>query len=186
MKRQKSKKVPQIVIVTLFSALPICYAEIALANTTSSSFGLSEHSQIYSKQSAKANLQQNLPKNYLGSRLHTFSTPSVEDLNTLKSTLSQYESQLASLIEKQPTNDSPDLQSAISKLQTKVQALKSNIKDVETSLSTFNDAKTALDNALKAKTLAEQDLKLKKEALDLAKIKNLPLDEKSPSHYSPS
>ena len=161
---RNTKKVPQIIVVTLLSGLPICYAETALA--TSSSFGLNLP-QSHLQQSAKSNQQLNLPKNYQGSRLYTFSTPSEDDLNTLKSTLSKYQSQLDTLLKNQPTNDSPELQTAIDKLQTKIQTLKSNIKDVEASLSTFKDAKTALDNALKAKTLAQKDLEAKKEILHL-------------------
>jgi len=160
---RNTKKVPQIIVVTLLSGLPICYAETALA--TSSSFGSIQSSQSHSKQLAKANQQLNLPKNYQGSRLYTFSTPSEDDLNTLKSTLSKYQSQLDTLLKNQPTNDSPELQTAIDKLQTKIETLKSNIKDVEASLSTFKEAKTALDNALKAKTLAQKDLEAKKDSL---------------------
>ena len=84
-------------------------------------------------------------------------TPSIEDLNTLKSTLSSHKAQLDTLIKQQPTNDSPQLQTAISRLQNSVQALESNITDVEKALTAYNQAKDTLTNALKTQTLAQRD-----------------------------
>jgi hypothetical protein len=154
MKRNKLKKVPQIIIVTLLSGLPLCYAESALAT---SSFGLPIQTQLSSQQSVKSNQLLNQPKNYLNSRLHTFLTPSVEDLNTLKSTLADYNTQLDTLIEKQPTNDSPELQTAINTLKTGISTLKTDVDTLESDLNAYNKAKTALTNALKTQTLTNKD-----------------------------
>jgi hypothetical protein len=162
MKRNRSKKVPQIIIVTLLSGLPICYAESALAT---SSFGLLEQKQSSLQQSVKPNQLLNQPKNYLNSRLQSSLTPSVEDLNTLKSTLADYNTQLDTLISKQPTNDSPELQTAIKKAQTAIQTLKTNVSATEKALDTYNNAKTALTYALKAQTLADKNAKDKKAIL---------------------
>ena len=85
-------------------------------------------------------------------------TPSIEDLNTLKSTLASYKTQLDTLIEQQPTNDSPQLQTAITRLQNSIQALESDITDVEKDLAAYNQAKDTLTNALKTKTLAQRDV----------------------------
>jgi hypothetical protein len=153
--RKNTKKVPQIVVVTLLSALPICYAQSALAT---SSFGLPLDSQLYSKQQAITTQQLNQPKNYLSSRSHTSLTPSIEDLNTLKSTLASYKTQLNTLVEQQPTNDSPQLQTAITRLQNSIQALESDITDVEKDLAAYNQAKDTLTNALKTKNLAQRDV----------------------------
>ena len=153
--RKNTKKVPQIVVVTLLSALPICYAQSALAT---SSFGLPLYSQSHSQQQAISIQQLNQPKNYLSSRLRTSLTPSIEDLNTLKSTLASYKTQLDTLIEQQPTNDSPQLQTAITRLQNSIQALESDITDVEKDLAAYNQAKDTLTNALKTKTLAQRDV----------------------------
>jgi len=154
MKRNKSKKVPQIIIATLLSGLPICYAESALAT---SSFGLPVQTQSSSQQSVRSNQLLNQPKNYLSQRLQSSLTPSVEDLNTLKSTLADYQAQLNTLLEKQPTNDSPELQTAIKKAQTAIQTLKTDVSNLESALDTYNKAKTALTYALKTQTLADKD-----------------------------
>jgi hypothetical protein len=154
MKRNKSKKVPQIIIVTLLSGLPLCYAESALAT---SSFGLPIQTQLSSQQSVRSNQILNQPKNYLSQRLQSSLTPSVEDLNTLKSTLADYQAQLNTLLEKQPTNDSPKLQTAIKKAQTAIQTLKTDVSNLESALDTYNKAKTALTYALKTQTLADKD-----------------------------
>lgn len=157
--RKNTKKVPQIVIATLLSALPICYAESALAI---SSFGLPEQRQSYLQQSTKAIQPLSQPKNYLNSRLRTFITPSVEDLNTLKSTLADYNTQLDTLISNQPTNDSPELQKAINALKTAVNTLKTDVDDLQTALDSYNKAQTTLTNALKTQTLATRDAEEKK------------------------
>jgi hypothetical protein len=152
--RKNTKKVPQIVVVTLLSALPICFAQSALAT---SSFGSPIQTQLSSQQSVKSNQLLNQPKNYLNSRLHTFLTPSVEDLNTLKSILADYNTQLDTLIEKQPTNDSPELQKAINTLKTGISTLKTDVNTLEADLNAYNKAKTALTNALKTQTLVKRD-----------------------------
>jgi hypothetical protein len=84
MKRKNTKKVPQIVVVTLLSALPICFAQSALAT---SSFGLPLDLQLRSEQQAKTTQQLNQPRNYLSSRLRTSLTPSIEDPHSFKQPL---------------------------------------------------------------------------------------------------
>jgi chemotaxis protein histidine kinase CheA len=154
MKRNKLKKVPQIIIVTLLSGLPLCYAESALAT---SSFGLPIQTQLSSQQSVKSNQLLNQPKKYLNSRLQSSLTPSVNDLNTLKSTLADYSTQLDTLISQQPTNDSPELQTAINTLKTGISTLKTDVDTLESDLNAYNKAKTALTNALKTQTLTNKD-----------------------------
>jgi hypothetical protein len=154
MKRNKSKKVPQIIIVTLLSGLPLCYAESALAT---SSFGLPIQTQLRSQQSVISNQLVNQPKKYLNSRLQSSLTPSVNDLNTLKSTLADYNTQLDTLISQQPTNDSPELQTAINTLKTGISTLKTDVDTLEADLNAYNKAKTALTNALKTQTLTNKD-----------------------------
>lgn len=159
MKRNKSKKVPQIILVTLLSSLPICYAESALAI---SSFGLPVQKQSSSQLSVRPNQLLDQPKNYLSLRSQSSLTPSVEDLNTLKSTLADYKVQLNTLLDEQPTNDSPELQTAIKKIQTAIKTLETDVSAIEQALTTYNNAKTALTNALKTQTLAKRDAEEKK------------------------
>jgi hypothetical protein len=100
-------------------------AEQAIA---SSSFFQTD-SQRFQSQTKIATQTQSLPRSYRDLLSPTQATPSIEDLNTLKSTLSGYESQLKTLKNskaKDPLNDSA-FSVAISAVESKISGLRAKI-----------------------------------------------------------
>jgi hypothetical protein len=147
MKKGNKAKGPLIITVALIFATPICLAESALAQTTSSLQGSSfqrpqsavtssryEQSLWWQSQSGLPLQSQNQPKNYLGSRLLASSLPSLEDIYSLEFTLSEIKNQLNTLKTKKVSA------TTISNIQTQ-------ISDVETAITLAKQARTAYQRA---------------------------------------
>jgi len=162
------KKGPLILSTALFFAMPICMAESAKAVTTSS-FG-----QVLPQGSLETTTAKHLgiqPRNYLSQRLQSSSLPSLDDIDTLESTLSSYKTQLATLKSnalKYPTKDISaqvsSLTSKISIYEDKVATAKADYAKFLTAQATLRTALEKYDNAI----LEEQALQSTKDSAQTA------------------
>ena len=179
------KKGPLLFTTALLSFYPVCMAEAAtssfekspLLSATSAPYGHLTPSLAESKRLGQT---QSLPKSYRDLLSPASLLPSIEDLNTLESTLSRLENQLKTLYiskAKDPLNTPAlskaitDVENSISTLKKDIQTLKNDLlalKNAEISLSnalqTLSSAQTALTNAQDAKTSASNTLLTSKEA----------------------
>ena len=191
MKKGNKAKGPLIITVALIFATPICLAESALAQTTSSLQGSSfqrpqsavtssryEQSLWWQSQSGLPLQSQNQPKNYLGSRLLASSLPSLEDIYSLEFTLSELKNQLNTLKTKKVS-------------ATIISSIQTQISDVETAINLAKQARTAYQRAqatlstllsdlaaqkatnsdlFTKKTVAQEDLDAKKLTLEQVEV----------------
>lgn len=126
------KKGSQIFFVTLIFAIPVCMAESARADYLTSTSGFSSiggRQSLVSVQTQTASQFLYQSRNYssLGGKQYPFKLilPTLSDLDTLKSTLSSYKNQLASLKSTPPTN--PENAQRLAVLISDVEASISNL-----------------------------------------------------------
>jgi hypothetical protein len=158
------KKGPLLGTTALFVFLPICMAEAATSSFEKSSLALSSatygHSTPSLKQSTLLNQPQSLPRSYRDLLRPASLLPSIEDLNTLKSTLSIYENQLKTLLisdAKDPLNSSA-LSKAITDVENSISDLKKRITTAENALNSLKNAQFSLQTALNSLQTAETSL----------------------------
>jgi len=153
-------------------------AEVASASSGSSF--VQPGSQQLQQQTAINTLKQSLPKTSQGLRLLPFSSiPSLGDINTLESNLSNAKSQLAtlkSLTPKDPAN-AQTIQTQINAAQAKVDSYTSKLAAAKTSYSQYQEAsKTLADAISKYNTALESETALNtKKTLTQAEYDNLQL-----------
>jgi hypothetical protein len=163
-KAKSIAKGPLLFAVALFAATPICMAEVAFATSLTgqqaqgSSFlkPLQPYERLqgslgFQPQTTSTTLLKSLPKTNLGSRLLPFATPSLEDLNTLESTLSKLQSQLNTLKGLEP-KVKPE---RITSLENQIQNLKTIILATKEARLDYIKAQEALKDAIKAQTNAQ-------------------------------
>jgi hypothetical protein len=176
---QLTQKGPLLIAVALFAAYPVCLAEAASATSLpsqqaqGSSFvrpsSTYERSGWLQAQSSSTSPQRNLPRTSPSSPLLPYSIPSLEDIDTLESTLSTLQNQLAELKTK---NIKPE---RIQQLETRIQDLKDTIllakqarttylkaqATLKTLLTSKNETELRYNDLTKAKTTAETTLTAK-------------------------
>jgi hypothetical protein len=162
------KKGPLLFATAFFVFSPICTAEAATSSFEKSPLslpsGLNAHSTPYLTGSKQLGQTQSLPKSYRDLLSLASILPSIEDLNTLKSTLSRYENQLKTL--KISEAKDPKNASALSKAITDVE---DSISDLKNKISTLQNAITALKNTQFSLTEASKTLSTHQTALNTAK-----------------
>ena len=158
------KKGPLLGTTALFVFLPICMAEAATSSFEKSSLALSSatygHSTPSLKQSTLLNQPKSLPRSYRDLLRPASLLPSIEDLNTLKSTLLTYENQLKTLLisyAKDPLN-APALSKAITDVENSISDLKKRITTAENALNSLRNAQFSLQTALNSLQTAQTSL----------------------------
>jgi len=186
------RKGSQVILATLFLATPICMAQSALALTSSNSAFVkpSVSSSIDGRQpqtrlATLLTSQERFPATGLSNRgllQSPFRLLTLEDINTIESTLATYKKQLATLKATSPKNTSPNnvsaLNTAIRDVETKVSALETALAEAKTAYAKQLDAQETLRRSIANYDLAvsnEQTAKLKadsdKSALSDAELK---------------
>jgi hypothetical protein len=156
------KKGPLLFTTALLSFYPICMAEAAtssfekspLLSATSAPYGHLTPSLAESKRLGQT---QSLPKSYRDLLSPASLLPSIEDLNTLESTLSRLENQLKTLYiskAKDPLN-TPALSKAITNVENSISDLKKRITTAENALNSLKNAQFSLQTALNSLQTAE-------------------------------
>jgi len=181
--RKKTKiKGPLLFTTALLTFYPVCMAEAATSSfeklplsLPSATYG---HLQPFLTELKPLGQQQSQPKSYRDLLSLASLLPSIEDLNNLKSTLSNYENQLKTLKiseAKDPKNASA-LSKAINDVENLIFDLKNQIKTAENTLESVKNAKLSLSKALTtlsnnqtALTTAQTSLTSAQDALKLAK-----------------
>jgi len=152
---KKIAKGPLFITTALFLATPICMAEVASASSGSSF--VQPGSQQLQQQTAINTLKQSLPRTSQGLRLLPFSSiPSLGDINTLESTLSNLEAQLKTLKSQKP-EVKPE---RLTQIESKITTLKATISDSKEAYSTYLKASETLKKALSNQTTAQASYEL--------------------------
>ena len=169
------KKGPLLLTTAFLVFYPVCLAQAATSSfekpqTLSSPYGLSGHSQQYLAQTGLESQQKSLPRNYQGLRLLPQSSPSIDDFNTLNTTLSKYQTQLQTLKDSKDTNPSIELDKAITDVENKISDLKEKISKFTQTITSVKNAQATLATALQTISDNQNKLKIAQEILDKAKI----------------
>jgi hypothetical protein len=161
------KKGPLILSTALFFAMPICMAESATAQVTSSFGQVLPQSRL---ETTTAKHLGNLPRNYLSQRLQSSSLPSLDEINTLESTLSSYKTQLATLKSNALKYPTKDVSAQVSSLTSKIADYEGKVATAKADYSKFLLAQATLRTALERydnATLEEQTLQTTKDSAQL-------------------
>lgn len=184
------KKGPLLFTTALLSFYPVCMAEAATSSFEKSplfaSSGLYAHLAPHLTTSTLLDRPKNQPKSYLNPRSLSSVPLSIETLDNLKSTLSNYQNQLNTLknsTPKDPQNASSyastitDVENKIQTLKQRISALESALKSTEKAKNTLSEAlirlqdtQTALSNATTQKTDAIIASNTAKSNLDVAEV----------------
>lgn len=174
-KHRLSKKGPLLLTTAFLVFYPVCLTQAATSSfhqksqATSLSYEQQLGLQKYPAQTALGLQHQSLPKNYQGLQLLAQSSPSVDDFNTLNTTLSKYQTQLQTLISKKDTNPSSELDKAITDVEAKISDLEEKIAKFTQTINSVKNAQTTLAKALQTLLENQNSLKTAQNTLDNAK-----------------
>lgn len=148
------KKGPLLVTTALLSFYPVCVAEAATSSfekrSASSLSGAYTHSKNHQSQTTLLDRLQNQPRNYQDPRLLSLVPLSIETLDNLKSTLSNYQNQLNTLKNSAPKDpkNAKDYALAITDVENRISDLKTRISALESGLKSIQEAQNTLQNAI--------------------------------------
>ena len=172
-KATTTTKGPLIFTAALLFCYPICLAEVALAQEHSlikptSSYGL-QRLGLNQQPLGLGTLKGIQPKNYPSLSLLASETPSVEDINKLKSSIQRLETQLDTLLLTSRNPNSPQVQKAIEVLTEDIATAKSRLQAAETAINSFTQAQLTLQAIVKRYEAAQARVEAAQKAEEEAK-----------------
>ena len=169
-------KGPLIFTAALLFCYPICIAEAVSAQTTSSFEKTQPQAYVGSQLrlldpqlSKLATLRGIQPKNYPSLSSLASETPSVSDINNLKSSIQRLETQLDTLLLTSKNPNAPQVQKAIQVLTDDIKTAKSRLATAEKAVNDAISAQATLQAAVKRYEAAQARVEAAQKAQEEAK-----------------